>query len=193
MPTKGKGEVMAGSERANKPDADRSLFREADTVMAGGRLLAYGLFCGIVFPGVLPGDECPIGIPLTVARLRRVFTGFRFPQRNKTTDDSNPPPQRHQGCFLMMFGVVFTAFAAGNAWLALNDPSHRKLFGKARTFNNRDHRAPFRASVRDAASKWTKTDPASSPAAEVVFDMATILFQYKLVRQPPRKVTPGKR
>lgn len=74
---------MAESERANKPDADRSLFREADTVQAAGRLLAYGLFCGIVFPGVMPSDECPIGIPLTVARLRRILTGFRFPQRDK--------------------------------------------------------------------------------------------------------------
>jgi len=48
-----------------------------------------------------------------------------------------------------------------------------------------------RACVRDAAERWTRSGPASPTAAEVIFDVATVLFQYKLVRRPPRKVAPA--
>src|SRR3954471_17971628 len=45
-----------------------------------------------------------------------------------------------------------------------------------------------RAAVQDAAAQWLTPGPASRPPAEVVFDIATVLFQYNLIRRPPRKV-----
>ena len=73
----------AKPNHAGAPDADRSLAREAVTVRAAGRLLASELLRGHAFPSLVAQWHHPIGISVTVARLRRILTGFRFPQQTQ--------------------------------------------------------------------------------------------------------------
>jgi hypothetical protein len=53
------------------------------TVKAAGRLLASELLRGHAFPSLVAQWHHPIGISVTVARLRRILTGFRFPQQTQ--------------------------------------------------------------------------------------------------------------